>query len=66
MCREELIGYLRRGHKKRKIKKVGRKERRTKIPNRVSIEKRPVSVDNLKQTLDIGRGIRWYARRSVA
>jgi IS30 family transposase len=44
--REELIGQLVRGHRKRKKKGIGRKERKTKIPNRVSIEERPVSADN--------------------
>ena len=44
--REELIGCLVRGHRKRKNKGIGRKERKTKIPNRVSIEERPVSADN--------------------
>lgn len=43
--REELIRCLRRGHRKRKPKGVGRKERRTKIPNRVPIEERPASVE---------------------
>lgn len=43
--REELIKLLRRGHRKRRIKGVHRKERRTKIPNRVSIQERPVSVE---------------------
>lgn len=42
----ELIGRLVRGHRKRRKKGVGRKERRTKIPNRVPIEERPVSADN--------------------
>ena len=44
--RETLIGYLKRGHRKRKQKGIGRKERRTKIPNRVPIEERPASADN--------------------
>lgn len=44
--REELIGSLARRHLKRKPKGVGRKERKTKIPNRVPIEERPVSADN--------------------
>ena len=44
--REELIGYLVRGYRKRKKKGVGRKERKTKIPNRISINERPISVDN--------------------
>lgn len=44
--REELIGYLVRGHRKRKKKGVGRRERKTKIPNRVPIDERPISADN--------------------
>jgi len=43
--REKLIKLLRRGHRKRRTKGVNRKERRTKIPNRVSIQERPVSVE---------------------
>jgi transposase, IS30 family len=44
--REELIGCLVRGHRKRKRKGIGRKERKTKIPNRIPIEERPLSADN--------------------
>ena len=44
--REVLIGQLVRAHKKRKKKCIGRKERKTKIPNRISINERPNSVDN--------------------
>lgn len=44
--REVLIACLRRAHKKRKAKGLGRKEKKTKIPNRVSIEQRPVSADS--------------------
>ena len=44
--RQELIGCLRRAHRKRKNKVSGRSERRTKIPNRVSIDSRPPAVDN--------------------
>ncbi len=44
--REELIGHLVRGHRKRKKKGIGRKERKTKIPNRIPIEARPLSADN--------------------
>ena len=44
--RDELIRHLVRGHCKRKRKGFGRKERKTKIPNRISIEERPISVDN--------------------
>jgi len=43
--REELIACLRRSHKKRKQRAVGRKQKKTKIPNRVSIEERPQSVE---------------------
>jgi IS30 family transposase len=44
--RQELINYLRRAHHRRKKKGVGRKERKTKIPNRIPIEIRPPVVDN--------------------
>lgn len=42
----DLICCLRRGHRKRKTKGVGRKERKTKIPNRIPIEERPMSADS--------------------
>jgi len=41
-----LIGCLVRGHRKRKKKGIGRKVRKTKIPNRIPIEERPLSADN--------------------
>jgi len=44
--RGELIGHLVRGHRKRKTKGIGRRERKTKIPNRIPIEERPISVEN--------------------
>jgi len=44
--RDDLIGCLVRGHRKRKKKGIGRKERKTKIPNRIPIEERPLSADN--------------------
>jgi len=44
--RAELIGHLVRRHRKRKSKAIGRKERKTKIPNRIPIESRPISVEN--------------------
>jgi len=44
--RDELIRCLRRRHRKRKTKGVGRKERKTKIPNRIPIEERPMSADS--------------------
>ena len=47
--RLELIQHLRRANKKRKVKGIGRKEKKTKIPNRISIDARPKSVENRKQ-----------------
>ena len=44
--RQDLIRCLRRAHRKRKSKGIGRKERKTKIPNRVPIDLRPPSVEN--------------------
>ena len=48
-CRAELICCLRRAHKKRKQKSIGRKVRKTKIPNRVPIDARPRSVDGRRR-----------------
>jgi IS30 family transposase len=63
--REELIGYLRRAHKKRKRKGVSRGERRTKIPNRIPIEARPESVE---ERIEFGHweGDSLVSRRSLA
>jgi IS30 family transposase len=47
--RPDLIACLRRAHRKRKSRSVGRRERRTKIPNRVSIDSRPPSVENRRR-----------------
>jgi IS30 family transposase len=47
--RLELIQHLRRAHKKRKAKGIGRKEKKTKILNRVPIDARPRSVEGRKQ-----------------
>lgn len=44
--RKELIRLLRRAHRIRKPKGIGRKVRKTKIPNRIPIEARPKSVDS--------------------
>ena len=44
--RQDLIRFLRRAHRKRKSKGIGRKERKSKIPGRVSIDLRPPSVEN--------------------
>ena len=43
--RKELIDHLRRAHRKRKQKGIARKTHKTKIPNRISIEERPTSVE---------------------
>ncbi len=47
--RELLISQLCRAHRKRRIKGKGRKVRKTKIPNRVSIDARSKSVEQRKQ-----------------
>jgi len=47
--RHELIACLRRAHRKRRQKGIGRKERKTKIPNRISIDARPKSVETRSQ-----------------
>ncbi len=44
--RLEMINQLRRAHRKRRNQGIGRKVRKTKIPNRISIDDRPKSVDN--------------------
>ncbi len=44
--REELIASLRRCHRKRMHKSIGRKVHKTKIPNRVPIDVRPKSVES--------------------
>ncbi len=43
--RQNLIRGLRRVHRKRKAKYIGRKERKTKIPNRIPIDLRPPLVE---------------------
>lgn len=44
--RKELILLLRRAHRLRKFRGIGRKVRKTKIPNRIPIEARPKAVDS--------------------
>ena len=63
--REELIGCLRRFHRKRKKKRIGRKEQRTKIPNRVPIEERPKSVE-ARQEFGHWEGDSLVSRKSLA
>lgn len=43
--RTELIECLRRAHRKRRNKAIGRKQRKTKIPGRVPIERRPKRIE---------------------
>lgn len=44
--RQELIRLLRRAHRLRKLRGIGRKVRKTKIPNRIPIEARPKGIDS--------------------
>lgn len=46
--RQSLIECLVRGHKKRKSKGIGRRQKKTKIPNRVSIQQRPEEAESRK------------------
>lgn len=63
--RAELIGLLVRGHRKRKSKGIGRKERKTKIPNRIPIEDRPLSVEN-RSRFGHWEGDSLVSRKSIA
>ena len=47
--RQELIRCLRRAHRRRKPHGLGRRARKTKIPNRVPIDDRPVAVEGRRQ-----------------
>jgi IS30 family transposase len=47
--RQELIHNLRRAHRHRKPRNLGRRERKTKIPNRVPIDCRPAAVESRRQ-----------------
>ena len=62
--REDLIACLRRSHKKRKQRAVGRKQKKTKIPNRVSIEERPQSVEG-RRTYGHWEGDSMVSRKST-
>jgi IS30 family transposase len=63
--REGLIACLARGHRKRKKKGTFRKEKKTKIPNRVPITERPVSADN-RSRYGHWEGDSLVSRKSVA
>jgi IS30 family transposase len=47
--RDHLISLLCRAHRKRRLKGKGRKVRKTKIPNRISIDARPKAAEQRKQ-----------------
>lgn len=63
--RLELIACLRRAHKKRKQKGISRKERNTKIPNRISIDLRPKSVET-RRKFGYWEGDSLVSRKSTA
>ena len=62
--REDLIACLRRSHKKRQQRAVGRKQKRTKIPHRVSIEDRPRCVES-RRTFGHWEGDSMVSRKST-
>ena len=47
--RKELIHQLKRAHRIRRTKGLSRKMKKTKIPNRISIEQRPAVVDSRQE-----------------
>jgi transposase, IS30 family len=47
--RNELISCLRRAHRRRRNRRSGRRSRNSRIPNRISISKRPSVVDERRQ-----------------
>ena len=44
-----MVDQLRRAHRKRRNKGIGRKVKKTKIPNRISIDARPRSVESRRR-----------------
>jgi len=62
--REDLIACLRRSHKKRQQRAAVRRQKRTKIPNRVSIEDRPQSVES-RRTYGHWEGDSMVSRKST-
>src|SRR5208283_5060744 len=62
--REELIACLRRSHQKRKQRAVGRRRKKTKIPNRVSIEDRARSAES-RRTYGHWEGDSMVSRKSA-
>jgi IS30 family transposase len=46
---QEYIRYLRRGHRHRRKRGTGKGQRKSRIPNRISIDDRPIAVSRRKQ-----------------
>jgi IS30 family transposase len=63
--RHELINCLRRAHRRRKKKGIGRKERNTKIPNPIRVDVRPPSVD-MRIRFGDWEGDSLVSRKSIA
>jgi IS30 family transposase len=47
--RQEYIGYLARSHRRRRKRGAGKRQRKSRIPNRISIDDRPKAVGLRKQ-----------------
>ncbi|OYD16268.1 hypothetical protein CH330_03295 [candidate division WOR-3 bacterium JGI_Cruoil_03_51_56] len=47
--RDKYIGYLRRSHRRRRKRGTGKAQRKSRIPNRISIDNRPVAVERRRQ-----------------
>jgi IS30 family transposase len=63
--RQELIKCLVRGHKKRKSKGIGRRQKKTKIPGRVSIQQRPAEAE-VRKEIGHWEGDSIVSRKSLA
>jgi len=61
--RQTLIHCLRRAHRRRTPRGISRRERKTKIPNRIPIEDRPTEVES-RQTFGHWEGDRLVSRKS--
>lgn len=61
--RQELIRSLRRAHRRRKPRGLGRRERKSKIPNRLPIDLRPASVEQ-RRTFGHWEGDSLVSRKS--
>lgn len=61
--RQDLIHCLRRAHRRRKPRGIGRRERKTKIPNRIPIDDRPASVER-RRTFGHWEGDSLVSRKS--